>query len=87
MSHLRPKLAMIAGSAVLLALLGISTDAQAARKKPAAGSTVQTQTYSNAVRSSYGYQSPGLPRNAYSRPAPGTNILHGGPSAGWSGPP
>jgi hypothetical protein len=91
MSHLKPKLAMIAGSVALLALLGISSDVQAASKKAHARNSVATgQTQSNAARSSYGYQPPGAynyqPSGTYYRAAPGTGILGGGPAAGWSGP-
>ena len=88
MSSLKQKLATIVGSMALLALLGISSDAQAARKKPVVHSSV---TQSNSVRSSYGYQPPSSynyqPSGTYDRRAPGTGILGGGPSAGWGGPP
>jgi hypothetical protein len=86
MSHLKVRLAAIAGSVALLALLDVSTEAEAARKKPAAYS----QKQSSAVRSSYGYQAPRAfsiqPSGGYRR-APGTGILGGGPAAGSSGPP
>jgi hypothetical protein len=92
MSRLKPKIATIVGGVALLALLGISSDAEAARKKPHARSSVSiSQTQPNSVRSSYGYQTPNAfgyrTPGAYSRPAPGTGILGGGPAAGWSGPP
>jgi hypothetical protein len=88
MSHLKLKLATIAGSVAVLALLGVSTDAQAAKKKHVRSSHSVSQ--SNAVRSSYG-QTPRVyniqPSGGYYRAAPGTGILGGGPAAGWGGPP
>ena len=85
MSHLEPKLAALVGGVAVLALLGISTDAEAARKKPVA----KSQTQSNAVRSSYGYQPRSYniqPSVGSYGPAPGTGILHGGPASGSFGP-
>jgi hypothetical protein len=91
MSHLKPKLAMIIGGVALFALIGMSTAAEAARKKPVARSGVSHgQTQPNPARSSYGFQPRAFspqPSGSYVRPVPGTGILHGGPAAGWGGPP
>jgi hypothetical protein len=85
MSSPKPVLAALVGGVAMFALL--ATDAEAARKKGVA----KSQTRSDAVRSSYGYQPPRAfdiqSSGGYYRPAPGTNILHGGPAAGWGGPP
>ena len=89
MSHLIPKIATIAGSVALLALLGISTDAQAAARKK--HHVRNPAPVSQSVRSSYGYEVPRAydfqPSGSYGRRAPGTGILGGGPAAGWGGPP
>jgi hypothetical protein len=76
MSHLKPGFAALVGGAIVLALLAIPTDADAARKKKP---VAKSQTQSNPVRSSYGYQPRAYvpPSVVDYGPAVGTGILHG----------
>jgi hypothetical protein len=89
MHHSNRQFALILGSAMLVALLALSTEAEAARKKSTARSAVgssQIVQPSSPGRSSYGYQ---VPPGGYDRynmpPGGGINFNDGRLGANYSG--
>lgn len=89
MHHPKRPFALVLGSAMLVALLAVSTEAEAARKKSAgrsAGVSSQVIQPPNPARSSYGYQ---VPAGGYGRynmpPGGGINFNDGRLGANYSG--
>lgn len=89
MHHTKRQFALVLGGAMLVALLAVSTEAEAARKKSAGrsvGTSGQVIQPSNPGRSSYGYQ---VPSGGYDRynlpPGGGINFNDGRLGANYSG--
>lgn len=89
MHHTNRQFTLVLGSAMLVALLAVSTEAEAARKKSTGRAGVSSQVVqpSSPGRSSYGYQVPS--GGGYGRynmpPGGGINFNDGRLGANYSG--